>query len=89
LRTTATLGDGVIISNGTQLAGHVMVEDRATISGLCAGASVRPHRPHAFVGGCSRVAQDVPPYVKAVGNPVKLFGLNSGDCSAAASPNRS
>jgi UDP-N-acetylglucosamine acyltransferase len=32
---------------------------------------------YSFVGGCSRVAKDVPPYVKAVGNPVKLYGLNS------------
>ncbi len=71
------LGDGVIISNGTQLAGHVIVEDRATISGLCAAHQFVRIGMHAFVGGCSRVAQDVPPYVKAVGNPVKLFGLNS------------
>ena len=71
------LGDGVLISNGTQLAGHVVVEDRATISGLCAVHQFVRVGAHAFVGGCSRVAQDVPPYVKAVGNPVKLFGLNS------------
>lgn len=71
------LGDGVIISNGTQLAGHVVVEDRATISGLCAAHQFVRIGSHAFVGGCSRVAQDVPPFVKAVGNPVKLFGLNS------------
>lgn len=71
------LGDGVLISNGTQLAGHVIVEDRATISGLCAVHQFVRVGAHAFVGGCSRVAQDVPPYVKAVGNPVKLFGLNS------------
>jgi len=71
------LGDGVIISNGTQLAGHVVVEDRATISGLCAAHQFVRIGAHAFVGGCSRVAQDVPPFVKAVGNPVKLFGLNS------------
>ncbi len=32
---------------------------------------------HAFVGGASRVPQDIPPYVKAVGNPIALFGLNS------------
>ena len=32
---------------------------------------------HAFIGGCSRVAQDVPPFVKAVGNPIRLYGLNS------------
>lgn len=71
------LGDGVIISNGTQLAGHIVVEDRATISGLCAAHQFVRIGTHAFIGGCSRVAQDVPPYVKAVGNPVKLFGLNS------------
>lgn len=71
------LGDGVMISNGTQLAGHVVVDDRATISGLCAAHQFVRIGAHAFVGGCSRVAQDVPPFVKAVGNPVKLFGLNS------------
>ena len=32
---------------------------------------------HSFVGGCSRVAKDVPPFLKAVGNPVKLYGLNT------------
>ena len=32
---------------------------------------------YAFVGGGSRVNQDVPPYTKAVGNPVHLYGLNS------------
>ena len=32
---------------------------------------------YAFVGGASRVNQDVPPYTKAVGNPVHLYGLNS------------
>ena len=31
---------------------------------------------YSFIGGCSRVAKDVPPYVKAVGNPIKLYGLN-------------
>ena len=32
---------------------------------------------YSFVGGCSRISQDVPPYIKAVGNPIKLYGLNS------------
>jgi UDP-N-acetylglucosamine acyltransferase len=71
------LGDGVIISNATQLAGHVVVEDRAIISGLCAFHQFVRVGRHAFIGGCSRVAKDIPPYVKAVGNPVKLYGLNS------------
>lgn len=71
------LGDHIIISNGTQLAGHVQVEDRAIISGLCAVHQFARVGRHSFIGGCSRVAQDVPPYVRAVGNPIKLFGLNS------------
>jgi UDP-N-acetylglucosamine acyltransferase len=71
------VGDGVIISNGTQLAGHVKVDDRAIISGLCAVHQFAKIGRHAFVGGMSRVSKDIPPYVKAVGNPVKLYGLNS------------
>lgn len=71
------VGDGVIIGNGTQLAGHVTVEDRAILSGLVAVHQFARIGKHAFVGGCSRVAQDVPPFIKAVGNPVKLYGLNS------------
>jgi UDP-N-acetylglucosamine acyltransferase len=71
------VGDGVIISNGTQLAGHVVVEDKATISGLSAAHQFVRIGRYSFIGGMSRVAKDVPPYLKAVGNPVKLYGLNS------------
>ena len=71
------VGDGVIISNGAQLAGHVVVEDKAIISGLTAMHQFVKIGAYSFIGGASRVAKDVPPYVKAVGNPVKLYGLNS------------
>ena len=71
------VGDGVILSNAVQLAGHVVVEDRAIISGLSAVHQFARIGRHSFVGGCSRVAKDVPPYLKAVGNPVRLYGLNS------------
>lgn len=71
------VGNNVIISNGTQLAGHVTVEDFAGISGLCAVHQFARIGQHCYVGGHSRVAQDVPPFVRAVGNPIKLFGLNS------------
>ena len=71
------IGDGVILSNVVQLAGHVTVEDRAIISGLTAVHQFARIGRHSFVGGMSRVPKDVPPYVKAVGNPIKLYGLNS------------
>lgn len=71
------IGDGVILVNGSQLAGHVTVEDRVIIAGLTAVHQFVRIGRHAFVGGCSRVVKDVPPFVKAVGNPVKLYGLNT------------
>jgi UDP-N-acetylglucosamine acyltransferase len=71
------LGDGVVLVNGVQLAGHVTVEDRAIISGLTAVHQFVRIGRFSFIGGCSRVAQDVPPYTRAVGNPIKLYGLNS------------
>jgi UDP-N-acetylglucosamine acyltransferase len=71
------IGDGVIISNGTQLAGHVTVDEKAILSGLVAVHQFATIGRYCFIGGCSRVAKDVPPYVKAVGNPIKLYGLNS------------
>ncbi len=71
------VGDGVIISNSVQLAGHVHVEDGAIVSGLTAVHQFTRIGRQAFVGGCSRVVKDVPPFLKAVGNPVRLYGLNS------------
>ncbi|MBS1242207.1 MAG: UDP-N-acetylglucosamine acyltransferase, partial [Gemmatimonadetes bacterium] len=71
------VGDGVIIANGTQLAGHVTVHDRAILSGLVAVHQFVTIGSMAFVGGASRVNQDIPPFVKAVGNPVELYGLNT------------
>jgi UDP-N-acetylglucosamine acyltransferase len=71
------IGNGVILANGVQLAGHVVVDDKATISGLSAVHQFVRIGRFSFIGGCSRVSKDIPPFLKAVGNPVKLYGLNS------------
>ncbi|HWZ29636.1 MAG TPA: acyl-ACP--UDP-N-acetylglucosamine O-acyltransferase [Gemmatimonadales bacterium] len=71
------IGNDVIIANGVQMAGHVTIGDRANISGLTPIHQFCQIGTLAFVGGGSRVNQDVPPYVKAVGNPMQLYGLNS------------
>ena len=71
------IGDGVIMANGTQLAGHVTIEDYAIISGLVAVHQFGRIGEYAFVGGMTRCNQDIPPFVKAVGNPVELYGLNT------------
>jgi UDP-N-acetylglucosamine acyltransferase len=71
------IGNHVILSNVVQLAGHVTVEDRAIISGLSAAHLFVRIGRNSFIGGMSRVAKDIPPFLKAVGSPVKLYGLNS------------
>jgi UDP-N-acetylglucosamine acyltransferase len=71
------IGDGVILVNSVQLAGHVTVGDKAIIAGQSAAHQFVKIGQYSFVGGCSRISQDVPPYIKAVGNPIKLYGLNS------------
>jgi UDP-N-acetylglucosamine acyltransferase len=71
------IGNGVILGNSVQLAGHVTIEDRAIISGVTAVHQFVKIGKYSFIGGCSRVPKDVAPFVKAVGNPIKLFGLNS------------
>lgn len=70
------IGNGVIMSNAATLAGHILVEDRAIISGLAAIHQFCRIGRHAFVGGASAVARDVPPYSLVYGNRAKLMGLN-------------
>ncbi|MFL5469980.1 MAG: acyl-ACP--UDP-N-acetylglucosamine O-acyltransferase [Gemmatimonadaceae bacterium] len=71
------IGNNVILSNVVQLAGHVTIEDRAILSGLTAAHQFVRIGRHSFIGGMSRVSKDIPPFLKAVGNPVKLYGLNT------------
>jgi UDP-N-acetylglucosamine acyltransferase len=80
------IGNHVIIANSTNLAGHVTVQDRVQISGLTGVHQFVTIGTHAFVGGMTRVSQDIPPYVKAVGNPMELYGLNTIGLQRAGFP---
>jgi UDP-N-acetylglucosamine acyltransferase len=71
------LGDHVIVSNAVNMGGHVTIGDWAIVGGLTAIHQFVRVGPHAFVGGAARVQKDVPPYVKAAGSPLALYGLNS------------
>jgi UDP-N-acetylglucosamine acyltransferase len=71
------LGDHIIISNATQMAGHVTIDDWAIISGLVAMHQFVRIGRHAFIGGLSRIAQDVAPFCRVSGNPPKIYGLNT------------
>lgn len=69
-------GKGVIFANNATLAGHVEVGDYATVGGLSAVHQFSRIGEYAFVGGMSGVAKDIPPYVLASGERVRLFGIN-------------
>ena len=70
------VGNRVIMSNAATLGGHILVEDNAILGGLSAVHQFSRIGRHAFIGGCSAVHRDVPPYTMAVGNRAKLVGLN-------------
>jgi UDP-N-acetylglucosamine acyltransferase len=71
-----TLGDKIIMSNVATLAGHVMVEDHAVIGGLAAIHQFCRIGKMAIIGGCSKVVQDVPPFMLADGNPAETRTVN-------------
>lgn len=70
------LGNRIVLANGVNLAGHVHIDDYAIIGGMSGVHQFTRIGCHSFIGGASAVAQDIPPYVSAAGNRVKLFGLN-------------
>ena len=70
------LGDHIIMSNVGTLAGHVIVEDRAIVGGLAAVHQFCRIGTMSIIGGCSKVVQDVPPYMMLDGNPAATRTLN-------------
>lgn len=70
------IGNRCILANNATLGGHVRVDDYAIIGGLTAVHQFCQIGAHVMVGGCSGVAQDVPPYVIAQGNHATPFGVN-------------
>ena len=71
------LGDHVILSNSVNMGGHVEIGDWAIVGGITPIHQFVRIGAHAFVGGASRVAKDVAPYVRAAGNPLVMAGLNT------------
>ena len=70
------LGNHNIMSNVATLAGHVIVEDHAVIGGLAAIHQFCRIGAYSIIGGCSKVVQDVPPYMLADGNPATTRTIN-------------
>lgn len=70
------VGNNTIISNGTALAGHVMVEDFAILSAYVGVHQFTRIGTMVMVGALARVNQDVLPYTLVEGNPAQTRGLN-------------
>jgi UDP-N-acetylglucosamine acyltransferase len=71
------IGDNVILANAVNLAGHVTVHEYAILGGMVPVHQFVRIGAHAFIGGGSRVAKDVLPFVKVAGSPLKVSGLNT------------
>jgi UDP-N-acetylglucosamine acyltransferase len=70
------LEDDIILVNGVLLGGHCRIETGAKLMG---GAAVNPFVTvgrMAYVGGLTRVIQDVPPFMIIEGNPSRVRGVN-------------
>lgn len=70
------IGNNVIIANAVNMGGHVVIEEYAGIGGLTAIHQFVHIGRHSFVGGGLRVTKDVPPYVLAMGEPLRYGGTN-------------
>ena len=70
------VGDKVIIGHGSMLGGHVHVDHHATLSGSVAVTHYGAIGSYTFVGGASRVLQDIAPYMLADGNPARPRCIN-------------
>lgn len=70
------LGNNIIIGNATQLAGEIVVEDYAIVSGGSLGHQFVRIGQHAMVQGGSRIGKDIPPYALVGRDPLIYAGIN-------------
>lgn len=71
------IGSHTIIANATQLGGHVHLGDWAFLGGLSGVHQFVRVGAHAMTGFQTRLAQDLPPFVTAAGNPAQATGINA------------
>jgi UDP-N-acetylglucosamine acyltransferase len=70
------LADGVIVINYAGLTGHVSVGERATVGGLSGIGPFTRIGAYAYLGGCSTLTVDLPPFMLATGQPATVRGVN-------------
>ena len=70
------VGNYCVFANCAALAGHVVVQDRAILSGFAGVHQFTRIGRCAMISGGAMVVQDVPPFCIAQGDRARLFGLN-------------
>ena len=71
------IGDDVVLVNATSLSGHIIVEDRAFISGMIGAHQFVKFGKLSMTGGMSRIVKDILPFSTVEGNPARLIGANA------------
>lgn len=71
------IGNGVVVANAVQMGGHVHLGDGCVVSGLTGIHQFVVVGAGAFIGGGLRVDKDVPPVIKALGDPLRWGGINA------------
>ena len=71
------LHNNIIMSNATQLAGEVEVDDFAIIGGGTLVHQFSHIGSHVMIQGGSKINKDIPPYVIAAREPIAYCGINS------------
>jgi UDP-N-acetylglucosamine acyltransferase len=71
------LGSHVILANAVQLAGHVHLGDWVFLGGLTGVHQFVRVGAHAMTAFQARLAQDLPPFVTAAGNPAEVQSINA------------
>lgn len=70
------LGNGVVMSNCCQLAGHVVVEDYAVFGGLGGVAQFVHIGRLSMIGATAKVVQNIVPFSLTDGNPAEPVAVN-------------
>jgi UDP-N-acetylglucosamine acyltransferase len=71
------IGDGCILANAATLAGHVIVEDFATVGALCPVHQYCRIGKYSYIGGGTTITQNVLPYsLTSIERNNHAYGLN-------------
>lgn len=70
------LGSHIVMSSFAGLAGHAVVEDNAVLAGYVAVHQFCRVGKLSMIGGCSKIRQDLPPFMLADGSPAEVHTIN-------------